>query len=95
LAAGTNYDLSRRQLLISRNGRKSWNVYARPLHAYVWQEGRFENDLELWRGLLSDPGNVITVKRATCLRFNLLTEEDFSQFRDQLDGNLAKVKWLK
>jgi hypothetical protein len=88
--------LSKEELRYRIDGTRRWNVHARAkaAHAYVWQLGRFEGDLEFWRQLLSRPDDVGSVKGGRALSFALETAADFSYFEKAVKHDLAAVAWL-
>ncbi len=94
LAASRESYLPRRTLRYRAAGRRHWYMHARRNLAYIWQEGRFEGDLEFWMHGVSAPDEVKPVKRGTCLRFSLSTTSDFAFFNDAVTGRLQSVEWL-
>ena len=78
--------LRKRVLRFHYNGRRRWWAAARNDLAYVWQNGRFEDDLDFWRTRLSDLGDVGEVKDSACLRLFLRTPNDFAAFRAAVGG---------
>ena len=68
---------------------------ARQKLAYVWQEGRFEGDIELWQGKISQSDSVQPVKDGKCLRMFLGTADDFTAFHDTATNHLQSVSWLE
>lgn len=88
-----NY-LRKRILYFRIDGKRRWFVAARKDRAYVWQYGRFENDMEFWSNSLSDGESVKPVKRNSAAVFYLSTESDFSFFLQAVSKDLARVDWL-
>ncbi|MCB7128809.1 MAG: hypothetical protein J3T61_04655 [Candidatus Brocadiales bacterium] len=87
-------NLSRRTLRYPVAGRRRWNMHARKKNAYVWQIGRFENDIEFWQHGLSKPDDVKPVKNGECLRLFLNTANDFVFFHDAATEKLQSSDWL-
>jgi hypothetical protein len=94
LAAGRDGYLRKRCLRYHAAGRRRWHVDARRTCAYVWQTGRFVNDIEFWQDRISTPDSVQAVKRNTCLRFWLHTAEDFEAFRSAVGKDFEGVDWI-
>jgi hypothetical protein len=87
-----NY-LRRRTLIYRINGSRRWFISARRPHAYTWQRGRFDGDVDFWKQGLSEPDKVTSVKAGACLRFFLSTEQDFHYFAEAAKQKLASVQW--
>ena len=87
--------LRRRALRYRVNGRRRWYVTARRKLAYVWQEGRFEHDVEFWTEKLSNPESLKPVKGSTCLRMYLETSGDFESFHKAATTELSDVAWME
>ena len=85
--------LRKRILLFRMAGKRRWFMAARNKNAYVWQYGRFDNDIEYWSKGLSDPVVVKPVKRDLCLRLFLETPEDFQYFHKAATRQLQSVAW--
>ena len=75
-------------------GKQRWFMAARKKKAYVWQIGRFENDIEFWQHGLSKPDDVKPVKNEECLRLFLNTADDFQFFHDAATEKLQSSEWL-
>lgn len=69
------------------------NLHCRGEFAYVWQRGRFSNDMAFWRSRLSEEDSVKPVKKGEGLRFRLRTEEDLQAFREAVTAALADQEW--
>lgn len=95
LNAGREPYLAKRELMYRLNGKRRWFMAARNRHAYLWQYGRFEGDVEFWRSRVTDSTVVEPVKRGQCLRLFLETAEDFQAFHDAFTGPLLNVEWLE
>jgi hypothetical protein len=85
--------LLKRMLRYRVNGKRRWFLAARSRNAYVWQQGRFENDVAFWRQGLSQPDEVKPVKEGQCLRMFLYTAEDFRFFHEAASVQLASAEW--
>jgi hypothetical protein len=73
--------------------RRRWHVAARRKNAYVWQNGRFPDDVEFWTSRLSASANVKPVKEGECLRFFLESASDFEAFHQAATQHLAQTVW--
>lgn len=91
--AGQEQYLRKRILRFRVNGKRRWFAAARKKLAYVWQHGRFQGDLEFWKLRLSDPESVSPVKEGECLRFFLLTKQDFDAFLLAAQMELSATAW--
>lgn len=80
IAAGRQNYLKKRLVRFFVQARWRWSVSAKTDFAYVWQNGRFDGDVEFWRSRLSSSEDVNPVKRDLSLRFRLYTEKDFERF---------------
>jgi len=87
--------LRRRILHYRLDGHRRWFLTARKDRAYVWQNGRFADDVDFWSKGLSQPSDVGPVKDETCLRFILSTADDFKFFHDAATGKLKSVEWIE
>lgn len=85
--------LKKRILIYRIEEKRRWFITARTKNAYVWQQGRFDNDIEFWKKGLSDQNVVKSVKNNKCLRLFLQTSEDFQFFHDSVTKTLLPVKW--
>ena len=85
--------LAKRILRYRNNGKRRWFMAARNKLAYVWQQGRFEHDVEFWQQRMSAPGDVKPVKSGECLRMFLVTDGDFNSFRNATSTELSSVEW--
>ena len=86
--------LRKRSLHYRVAGKRRWTMEAREKHAYVWQYGRFEGDVEFWQHGLSTPGDVKPVKATQCLSLLLHTTDDFDFFQDAALEKLQSSEWL-
>lgn len=66
---------------------------ARAKNAYVWQQGRFEGDMDFWKKGMSDPDVVKPVKDEQCLRLFLDSAADFQFFHDAATQTLQSIDW--
>jgi hypothetical protein len=74
--------------------RPRFSMKARQKNAYVWQRGRFAEDVAFWTKRLSDGADVTPVENGQALRFFLSTDEDFGQFTSALHDSLQKVQFV-
>jgi hypothetical protein len=95
LEAGRENYLRKRYLRYRIAGKRRWNIAARRQRAYVWQHGRFDGDLDFWRGGLSQPDQVKPVKDDGCLSFLLATDADFGFFRLAATEKLLNATWTE
>lgn len=72
--------------------RRFW-VSARTRHAHVRQRGRFTDDEEYWREILSNPDSVGPRHEGRSLRFRLETEKDFGAFISSMTNDLKKTEF--
>ena len=86
--------LKKRILRYRLNGKRRWFMAARKKLAYVWQQGRFDGDIEFWQGKISQSDSVQPVKDEKCLRLYLETASDFTAFHDATTNELQNVSWL-
>ena len=87
--------LKKRILRYRLHGKRRWFVAARQKQAYVWQQGRFDGDIEFWQGKISQTDSVTPVKDGKCLRMFLKTAGDFTAFHDGATNELQTVSWLE
>jgi len=80
LARGRSSYLPKRMLRFDCMGRKRWILSARNDRVYVWQRGRFADDIAFWIGKLGEGAGVEPVKNGECLRFFMRTPEQFEAF---------------
>ena len=85
--------LRKRILHFRVDGKRRWFVAARQARAYVWQHGRFDNDVEYWKQGLSELASVKPVKRGRCLSFFLEYQDDFQFFQKSATSELIKAAW--
>jgi hypothetical protein len=94
LQSGRECYLPKRILRYRIKGKRRFSLMARSTtSAYVWQEGRFHEDIEFWRGGISNPESVQPVKESACLRFLLATEKDLVFFHSAVTRDLTTVEW--
>ena len=87
--------LPKRILRYRIGGKRRWFLAARNKNAYIWQQGRFDGDIEYWRKGLGNPDVVKPVKNEMCLRLFLHTNEDFKFFYESATTHLLSAKWLE
>ena len=94
LAENRESYLRYRDIIFRIDGKRRWFVKARQSSAYVWQRGRFDGDIEFWKGGLSDPLSIDPVKKGKCLRFYLTARKDFKFFHKAFTTELQDVDWI-
>jgi hypothetical protein len=92
IADGAEAYLRKRSVRFRVGGKRRWSVSARKSHAYSWQHGRFEGDVEYWKGGLSDASDVKQVENGQCLSFLLTTKDDYDFFRKSA-STLQPASW--
>lgn len=85
--------LRKRILRYRVGGKRRWFMAARNKNAYVWQQGRFEGDIDFWKKGMSDPEVVKPVKDGQCLRLFLDTAADFQFFHNSATQKLHSAEW--
>tara|TARA_Y100000814_G_scaffold111615_1_gene79018 strand:- start:1539 stop:2537 length:999 start_codon:yes stop_codon:yes gene_type:complete len=85
--------LQKRILHYRIDGKKRWSPHARKDSAYVWQQGRFVEDIDFWSNGLSESSNIKTVAGDSCLSFSLMTKEDFDFFHAAVTKELLATVW--
>lgn len=85
--------LRKRILRYRINGKRRWFVAARQKKAYVWQQGRFDNDIEFWQERIKDKDGVKPVKDGKCLRLFLESKLDFEKFDKATNSELQSSTW--
>lgn len=94
LGADQESYLRKRILRYRLSNKRRWFVAARKERAYVWQQGRFDGDIEFWKKGLSKPGEVKPVKDDNCLRLFLHTAGDFQYFKSAATDKLTSTIWM-
>jgi len=92
--AGCENNLNRRTLVYRLNGKRRFFVKARKQKAYVWQRGRFADDLSFWKKKLTSELEIEPVDDGKCLRFYIATEEDFQHFKQCILNELAQIEFI-
>ncbi|MDY0170052.1 MAG: hypothetical protein RBS80_26140, partial [Thermoguttaceae bacterium] len=92
-ADGREAYLPRRILRYRIGGKQRFSVGARTKNVYVWQHGRFADDLDFWKTRVSQPNKVTPVKGGECLRFYLHTDVDFRSFHNAATQQLTSKEW--
>jgi hypothetical protein len=95
IAANRPSYLPRRSVRYRIQGRRRWNINARRKLGYVWQIGRFENDVGFWSERLSESDSVKPVKQGGALRMFLVTQRDFAAFHKAATTELQDAIWAK
>jgi hypothetical protein len=94
IGSGRECYLPKRILRYKINGKRRFSLLARSTKsAYVWQDGRFHEDIEFWKGGISNFESAQPVKDSTCLRFSLATEKDLAFFHGAVTRDLTTVEW--
>lgn len=88
-------NLRKRMLTYRVGSKRRFFIWAKMDHAYCWQEGRFDNDLNFWSKQLARPESVAAVKEGSSLRFSLCTTQDFSTFVQAVTSDLRERDWLQ
>ena len=91
--SGCENNLNKRTLVYRLDGKRRFFVRARKQKAYVWQRGRFADDLSFWKKKLSPELEIEEVDEGRCLRFYITTEEDFQHFKQSMVHELAQVEF--
>jgi hypothetical protein len=91
LANGVPNNLSRRFITVPVRGRGWFRISARKSRAYVWQSGRFQDDLVFWKARLSPQAEVTEVADKRRVRFYLASEADFLRFEEACKTELLNV----
>jgi hypothetical protein len=91
LANGVHNNLSRRFITVPVSGRGWFRVHARKNRAYVWQSGRFQDDVAFWKTRLSPESEVTEVADGGRVRFYLTSEPDFRRFEEACRTELSSV----
>ncbi len=92
--SGCENNLNRRTLVYRLDGKRRFFVRARKQKAYVWQRGRFADDLSFWKKKLSPELEIEPVDEGKCLRFYLATENDFKSLKGFIARELHNMKFL-
>jgi hypothetical protein len=80
LGQGRESNLRKRELFYRQNEKRRWVLCCRKEYAYVWQKGRFSDDLTFWKKLLGKSALVNEVKQGQALSFKLHTKEQLEAF---------------
>lgn len=94
VAVDRESNLRKRSLFFRLDGARRWFVQAARAHAYVWQYGRFDDDLEYWRSRLSAPDSIRRLANGKSLRYRLETKADCEAFHAAATHDLQAVKWI-
>lgn len=94
LNSGCENNLNRRTLVYRLDGKRRFFVKARKQKAYVWQRGRFADDLSFWKKKLTSELEIEPVDEGKCLRFYIATEEDFQHFKQCILNELAQIEFI-
>jgi len=66
----------------------------RKKHAYVWQYGRFDDDIAWWRGKLGDKLNVESKNGEGALSFGVKTRQDLEKIKQLVGGELIQKQFM-
>jgi hypothetical protein len=77
-------------LCYSLGGRQRLFLGLRQKHAYVWQRGRFEGDIEFWQTKCGPQLEVETKDGATALAFTLSSTKSLASLRNVVDNELQQ-----
>lgn len=94
IQSGKQHYLRKRLVRFFVADRWRWSVSAKTDRAYVWQNGRFEGDVEFWRSRLSVPDDVVPVKLDKSLRLRLRTAKDFANFVRAAEIESSSMRFL-
>ena len=94
LNSGCENNLNRWTLVYRLNGKRRFFVRARKDKAYVWQRGRFADDLSFWKKRLTSELEIEPVDEDKCLRFYIATEEDFQRFKQSIMKEPAQIAFI-
>lgn len=86
--------LQYREIIYRIGKNRRFHLGCRTKRGYVWQRGRFEDDVAYWRKLLSNPESVQAVNQNRALRFHLITEADFAAFAKAMRTDLVDVEFI-
>jgi hypothetical protein len=67
-------------LLFNIGGKNRYWMSARTKHAYVWQRGRFEGDIQFWRERLGAEARIDPVADGRAVRIFLESTSQFDGF---------------
>jgi len=93
--AGRELYLRKRGIHFRIDGKRRWTLHCRIRHAYVWQRGRFADDLAFWKSRVSEPDSVKPVKAGIALAFTLLTKNDFDVFQEAVTSGVEQQVWFE
>jgi hypothetical protein len=93
LSAGQESYLRKRMLIYRLSGKVRWEMTARSSAVYVWQKGRFYDDINYWETGLGQQARVGPVKDGTCLRLYLTDHKDFQFFKQTMREEASRFDW--
>ena len=94
LAANRESYLRKRILHYRLDGKRRLGLTARKSKAYMWQNGRFDGDIEFWQHGLSAADDVKPVRDGKSLSCFLTTKDDFRFFHEAATQKLQSTEWL-
>ncbi len=93
LEDGREAYLRKRILRFRVQGRRRFNVTARKKLAYVWQIGRFDDDVEYWTRVVGETAEAKPVRQGRCLRLYLQNDKDFRAFENAYAKEVGSFNW--
>lgn len=94
LGAQAENRLRYRSLIYRCQGRRVLFVDARQKHAHVWQAGRFDTDVDVWREILGGEQAAKEAKGGRALSFVVSEPAQFERLAKFLRDELPKVRFL-
>lgn len=92
LEANVEERLNTRELFYRINGQRRAGACVRRKHAWAWQRGRFEGDIDYWKSKLSEPERLRVFDQGRRLSFDLVTDDDFEAFSESISNKLNAVE---
>ncbi len=93
LADGREAYLRKRTLRFRVQGKRRFNVSARKKLAYVWQIGRFRDDVEYWTKVIGETAEAKPVRQGRCLRLYLQNDKEFRSFENAYLKETETFRW--
>jgi len=75
------------------NAQRRLSLGLRRKHAYIWQYGRFDDDIAWWRAKLGDRLNVESKDGAAALSFTVKTKQDLEKVKQFAGGELTEKQF--
>jgi hypothetical protein len=96
LESGRENYLRKRVVRFRLNGKRRLSAFMRHDRVYVWQSGRFKDDIHYWTQKIGPHIDIKPVRvNQMALRFFLKSEHDFAQFTDAIKQDMPRVEFLK